>query len=203
MEGHSRIMVATTRSAWESTSLISGLWCTSRFPEIWKHIIRIRPGGPRRQAAACTLLYDVQDKRIQQFFLARHHPGERNCARSIKAYKTFIEQAAVEFKQLHEAMRRFSIPGLQVILQLLEDGGIVGRDNQLGYRLEKKDAKSESHVDLPRLQAKAGHDRHALERMVFYAQSGFCRMKVLPEYFHEEVDWVRCGHCDNCLSNTN
>jgi ATP-dependent DNA helicase RecQ len=25
--------------------------------------------------ATCTLLYDVQDKRIQQFFLARHHPG--------------------------------------------------------------------------------------------------------------------------------
>jgi ATP-dependent DNA helicase RecQ len=36
--------------------------------------------------------------------------------------------------------------------------------------------------------------------MVFYAQSGFCRWKVLLEYFHEEMEWDHCGHCDNCVS---
>jgi len=47
---------------------------------------------------------------------------------------------------------------------------------------------------------KGEHDRHALERMVFYAQSGFCRWKILLEYFDEAVEWDRCGHCDNCLN---
>jgi ATP-dependent DNA helicase RecQ len=36
--------------------------------------------------------------------------------------------------------------------------------------------------------------------MVFYAQSGFCRWKILLEYFDEAVEWDRCGHCDNCLN---
>lgn len=108
---------------------------------------------------------------------------------------------STEFKQLHKAIGRFSIPALQVILKLLEDGGVLERDNHLGYRLLKKDMKSD---DLNKLAETSGrkhaHDRHALERMVFYAQSGFCRWKVLLEYFHEEVEWDQCGHCDNCLS---
>ena len=33
---------------------------------------------------------------------------------------------------------------------------------------------------------------------MFYAQTGFCRWKVLLEYFNEDVEWSHCGVCDNC-----
>ena len=48
---------------------------------------------------------------------------------------------------------------------------------------------------------KAERDREALERMVFYAQTGFCRWRVLLDYFDELLpfDGERCGHCDTCL----
>jgi ATP-dependent DNA helicase RecQ len=48
-------------------------------------------------------------------------------------------------------------------------------------------------------QAKGEGDRKKLEKMMLYAQSAFCRWKLLLEYFSEEVDWEHCGNCDNCL----
>jgi ATP-dependent DNA helicase RecQ len=50
-------------------------------------------------------------------------------------------------------------------------------------------------------QDKAERDREALERMVFYAQTGFCRWRVVLEYFDEPLPFEgeRCGHCDTCL----
>ena len=46
---------------------------------------------------------------------------------------------------------------------------------------------------------KAERDHDALERMVFYAQTGFCRWRVLLDYFDEPMEGEHCGHCDNCL----
>jgi ATP-dependent DNA helicase RecQ len=44
-------------------------------------------------------------------------------------------------------------------------------------------------------------DREKLERMIGYAQSGFCRWKLLLDYFGDPVPgFERCGRCDNCLS---
>jgi ATP-dependent DNA helicase RecQ len=46
---------------------------------------------------------------------------------------------------------------------------------------------------------KSERDREKLERMVFYAQTGLCRWRVMLDYFGERLDDDRCGHCDNCL----
>jgi len=44
-------------------------------------------------------------------------------------------------------------------------------------------------------------DREKLERMIAYAQSGFCRWKLLLDYFGDPVPgFERCCRCDNCLS---
>jgi len=44
-------------------------------------------------------------------------------------------------------------------------------------------------------------DREKLERMIGYAQSGFCRWKLLLDYFGDPVPgFERCCRCDNCLS---
>jgi ATP-dependent DNA helicase RecQ len=44
-------------------------------------------------------------------------------------------------------------------------------------------------------------DREKLERMIGYAQSGFCRWKLLLDYFDDPLPgFERCCRCDNCLS---
>ncbi|WP_432377612.1 RecQ family ATP-dependent DNA helicase [Duganella sp. P38] len=44
-------------------------------------------------------------------------------------------------------------------------------------------------------------DREKLERMIAYAQSGFCRWKLLLDYFGDSApNFERCCRCDNCLS---
>jgi ATP-dependent DNA helicase RecQ len=34
--------------------------------------------------------------------------------------------------------------------------------------------------------------------MVFYAQTGLCRWRVILGYFGERLEGERCGRCDNC-----
>jgi ATP-dependent DNA helicase RecQ len=44
-------------------------------------------------------------------------------------------------------------------------------------------------------------DREKLERMINYAQSGFCRWKLLLDYFGDPVPgFEKCCRCDNCQS---
>jgi ATP-dependent DNA helicase RecQ len=57
----------------------------------------------------------------------------------------------------------------------------------------------EKHTAANASREKDRHSRQALEHMVSYAQSGYCRWSVLLEYFSEENGREHCNHCDNCL----
>jgi ATP-dependent DNA helicase RecQ len=151
--------------------------------------------------AVCTLLYYVQDKRVQQFFLARHYPGIEELQTAYKALQRLSkQQETIALDQLHAELVSTSTRKLQTTLKLLQDGGIVARDEHMAYRLLDPHAGTQELAKLAAsYRVKAEHDKHALERMVFYAQSGFCRWKILSEYFGEKFKWEHCSHCDNCL----
>lgn len=155
--------------------------------------------GRDGKEAACTLLYDLRDKRIQQFFLARHYPD----AKDLKAVYGAVQdlQTGQSMAQLHQLSEKSGIPRrpLQVILEQLREAGLITHDRQ-GYKLGNRQAAFEDLVQLSStFRQKDEHDRQALERMIFYAQGGFCRWKMLLEYFNEEVEREHCGHCDNCM----
>jgi ATP-dependent DNA helicase RecQ len=143
--------------------------------------------GRDGEPAACTLLYFHEDKRVQQFFLARSYPD----AASLRA----AYHAAAEGERPRDKRS-------QVALKLLKEGGWLQQDRKLQYRIANDAPRP---IDLERLaqsyREKQEHDREALAQMVAYAQSGYCRWKLLLEYFGDEAAGIeRCGCCDNCRS---
>jgi ATP-dependent DNA helicase RecQ len=150
--------------------------------------------------AICALLYDVNDKRIQQFFLARHYPTFEELKNIYKGIGELLEHhSGVDLSQIHEKFDRLSQRRLQILLKLLQDGGVIVR-SKLGYRLGKiEDPSGKIRGLASAVHENDVHQREALEDMVFYAQAGACSWKVLLEYFEEESTWENCKHCDNCL----
>ena len=91
---------------------------------------------------------------------------------------------------------------LQVALKLLKDGALVKQNRRMEFGVT---ARAPRALDFERLaaqyQQKQERDREALEQMVAYAQSGYCRWKLLLDYFGDDTAGVeRCGTCDNCKS---
>ena len=153
--------------------------------------------GRDGQQAQCTLLYDLKDKRVQQFFLARRYPTGDDVANVAAALKSAGDEAVAP-AQLRERTSGVAANKLRVALKLLQDDGLVARDGHGRYRLLRAPERGCTEKLMGTYRAKIEHDGERLERMVLYSQTGYCRWKVLLEYFGEDVEWERCGNCDNC-----
>jgi ATP-dependent DNA helicase RecQ len=155
-----------------------------------------RDGDP----AHCILIYDRKDRHVQQFFLARRYPLVADLVHAIEAL-----EIAPQGSTLPELAAR--IPGmpknrLSVTLSLLRDGGLATCTAAHGWRRSRREATAENLGALANDYArKSERDHEALERMVFFAQTGFCRWKTLLEGFDEALPdgAERCTHCDNCI----
>lgn len=156
--------------------------------------------GRDGEPADCVLLYHAKDRQVQQFFLARRYPGVDDLSAVYSAMQELSAQnPRVSYSRLHETLDEVSETRLQVSLKLLRDGSLVEQDDNLEYCVTRVGAKSRELAQLVETyRDKSARDYEALERMVFYAQTGFCRWKVLLEYFDETAEWEHCGSCDNC-----
>ncbi|HET9643265.1 MAG TPA: ATP-dependent DNA helicase RecQ [Burkholderiaceae bacterium] len=156
--------------------------------------------GRDGEVADCVLLFFRKDRQVQQFFLARRYPSSDD----LRQVCDVMQHAGVPLHttQISERLPQVPRNRVAVALKLLCDGGIARSDRQREWSL--KPGKRGERQILGGLaadyEAKAERDREALERMVFYAQTGFCRWRVLLEYFDEPLPFLdRCGCCDNCL----
>ncbi|MHB1123890.1 MAG: RecQ family ATP-dependent DNA helicase [Ramlibacter sp.] len=154
-----------------------------------------RDGGP----SVCTLLFLRSDKAVQQFFLAGRYPTEEDAQ---ALYATLHEPPpGGDAWNLALLQGRLARPRskLQVALGLLRRQKIASQEADGNVRLEQRGLDRDA---LDRAMAayrdKRGQDREGLERMVFYAQTGQCRWRVLLEHLEGEAPFERCGHCDNC-----
>ncbi len=144
--------------------------------------------------AKAVLLYRLEDRRIQSFFLVGRYPRLEELRAVLDALP---QDRAADSSVIAEAA---GVPRrrVQTILYLLREGGLVRRGRG-GYM---RPAQPASDDDLEQLLTGCGHradsDRARLSEMVHYAESAACRKQLLRDYFGEDKG-EPCRECDNCL----
>ncbi|MDA8453609.1 RecQ family ATP-dependent DNA helicase [Acidovorax sp. GBBC 3334] len=157
--------------------------------------------GRDGEPAECTLLFLRKDKAVQQFFLAGRYPTTDDLDALYTALQSPPPGAHTAWNMdlLHQGLDRPRAK-LQVAMGLLRRRRIVIQKADGGLSLRRPGMDGAALAALLEDYAqKRTQDQDALERMVFYAQSGRCRWEVLLDYFGHARQDERCGTCDNCL----
>lgn len=148
-----------------------------------------RDGNP----AHCVLLYDLKDRRTQQFFLGGRYPTRAQAEIVQNILSENLKSLDMEGLRAATSMPKNK---LRVVLNLLREEGLLKRTGPLV--LKRPLANDEVASLVERYAARHQQDRDSLEHMSFYAQSVMCRWKILLQHFSEAADFESCGRCDNC-----
>ena len=151
--------------------------------------------------ARCALLYQLDDRRTQLFFLGGRHPKAEDLWAVCDALRAVgADREPASLPSVQEAAPDVAKTKVRVALSLLKDAGVVSETRGVRFKLVRPDAGREEVERAAEAAASRGEgDREKLERLMLYGQSAECRWKLLHEYFGEPFERESCGHCDNCL----
>jgi ATP-dependent DNA helicase RecQ len=157
--------------------------------------------GRDGEEARCALLYQLDDRRTQLFFLGGRYPKAEDLRAVCDALRALgAEEKPAPLAAVQEAAPGVAKTKVRVALSLLKDAGIVRETRGLRFKLLRPEASPEEVERLAASSVERGEgDREKLERVMLYGQSAMCRWKLLHEYFGEPFEQEACGHCDNCL----
>ncbi len=155
--------------------------------------------GRDGQPARAVLLYRLEDKRIQSYFLGGKYPRREE---SQALYSVLRELWAhrqgkpVSLKVLTEAS---GLPAnrVKVLVAQLAGAGILERASRGLKQLRDFETAEELADYLTAYETRHQSDRQRLQQMMRYGQTTGCRWRLLGEYFGEP-EHEDCGHCDNC-----
>ncbi len=150
--------------------------------------------------AACTVLYRVEDRRIQSYFLGGKYPEVQEAARVALVLERYARNVKVPVAELAKRSD-VSLRKTRITLILLKRHGLV-REYRGGSweRLEDDLTRVDLGGDLHSYEERRERDRRKLDAVVHYCQTLRCRTRFILEYFGARLDdgW-RCGRCDNCI----
>ncbi len=156
-----------------------------------------RDGDP----AICTMLYRVEDKRIQSYFLGGKYPEVEEAARvaiTLEKYPLLHPVALDDIVEQTGVPRRKA----KIVFALLKRHGLV-REHRGGHweRLKDNLTSVDLGSDLADYEERRAKDQSKLRTIVQFCQTTECRTRFILEHFGEAVEqqW-KCGNCDACDS---
>ncbi len=157
--------------------------------------------GRDGEPATCSLFYQLEDRRTQQFFLGGKHPKFDDILAVYQTLETLrANETPVALATVQEHANTVAKTKVRVVLSLLKELKLVRELRGSLFRLLRVAVKRAELEELARLsEQKVEKDKEKLERMMQYGQSAKCRWRLLHDYFGEEREDERCGRCDNCV----
>ena len=155
--------------------------------------------GRDGKAAWAVLLYRLEDRRVQSYFLGGKYPRREDCA---DLYRALAEEQrhgnrGLTLKKL-SAAASLPLDRVKVIVALLDAMGVVRRGRRLKLARAFAD-EDEFGRYLAEYEGRYQSDHDKLESMMKYGQTTECRVRFLTRYFGNEFP-KDCGRCDNCRS---
>jgi ATP-dependent DNA helicase RecQ len=152
--------------------------------------------GRDGKLARCPLLYRLEDRRIQGYFLGGKYPRREH---SQCIYDIVADSGRGAGIYVHDLVTGSGLPQrkLRVVLSQLESSGIIDRTAGKVRCVRKFSTAEEMQEFLGEYERRHLSDRERLDLMMRYAETTFCRTRFLREYFGEPSG-SDCGHCDNC-----
>ncbi len=149
--------------------------------------------------AVCTMLYRVEDRRIQSYFLGGKYPEVQEAAKVALALEKYPLDEPVllsDITDITEVPQRKA----KIVFALLKRHGLV-REHRGGrwQRLQGNLTSCDLSNDLTDYEERRANDQKKLQTMIDFCQTTDCRTRFILEHFGEEVtgDWA-CNNCDAC-----
>lgn len=155
--------------------------------------------GHDGKPATCTMLYRVEDKRIQSYFLGGKYPEIEEAAKVALALEKYPIDTSVALSDITDAT---DVPQrkAKIVFALLKRHGLVRehRGNKW-QRLHGNLTSCDLSHDLTDYEERRANDQKKLRTIIDFCQTTECRTKFILEHFGEEVSptWS-CGNCDAC-----
>jgi ATP-dependent DNA helicase RecQ len=154
--------------------------------------------GRDGELSLCTILYKVEDRNVQSYFLGGKYPDIGEAARVARIVNEIPEGQRMAIDDV-AASSGVAKRKARIVLTLLKREGAV-REYRGGSweRLVEDVSRVDLQHQLTDYESRREADRRKLKAMIGYCQTAQCRTRRLLEYFEEAPDPdFRCGHCDN------
>ena len=146
------------------------------------------------------LLYRLEDKRIQSFFLGGRYPKLEEVRAVLEAVPA--DNANATTAKIIGEVAQVAAKRTDVILHLLREARLIAGTRK-GLVRKYTDPLSDGEIGmlLKEYEERGSRDHERLNEMMHYAETAGCRTQVLREHFGEHLG-EPCGRCDNCLRGT-
>jgi ATP-dependent DNA helicase RecQ len=158
--------------------------------------------GRDGELARCLLLYRLEDRRTQDFFLAGGYPNTESIDQVCKAIQRLQDNAVPVTSKAVQQDTGLGRERVGIVLSMLKESGLIRQERVSRFRwISPGNGRDKIHEMVQQHQCRRELEREKLEKMMLYGQIASCRWKYLLDYFGERLDWSKCGNCDNCLTS--